>query len=161
MAPHPWLPYLATCGIDSDGKVWEPGEEITFDPLKADKLTRDNKDNSHHDEGEVHARYVPSSLRASFLRCVLQISMTALWNFLAMLRSRGGTGNGNIISQLFGSDSSNEDDSREFYTSELPAAYPAFAEDEDIVAADMELVELANQTRERGAFCNHSAHEYS
>jgi WD repeat-containing protein 42A len=29
VAPHPHLPYLATCGIDSDGKVWEPGSEYT------------------------------------------------------------------------------------------------------------------------------------
>ncbi len=52
MAPHPWLPYLATCGIDSDGKIWEPGEQITFDEPKARSVIHDNK--SHrHDDGEV------------------------------------------------------------------------------------------------------------
>ena len=53
VAPHPWLPYLATCGIDSDGKVWEPGEEVTYDPRKAETLATDNRANARHDEGEV------------------------------------------------------------------------------------------------------------
>ena len=35
--------------------------------------------------------------------------MTALWNFLAMLRARSGTP-GADITQFFGSDSSNEED---------------------------------------------------
>jgi len=82
--------------------------------------------------------------------------MTALWNFLAMLRARSGTP-GADITQFFGSDSSNEEDEpREllflkilFLLSCPPYTLLHFLEDE-ATAAEMREVELSDQTRERG-----------
>ncbi len=79
VAPHPHLPYLATCGIDSDGKVsaspvldllrtkcprasthfgglceqvWEPGSEYTFNPEKAERVVGRNVGSDAEDDGD-------------------------------------------------------------------------------------------------------------
>ena len=68
VAPHPYLPWLATCGIDNDGKVWVPGKNYSFDPDKARKQIEENRgQGDSDDEG---------------------ISLVSLWNLMAMLRRR-------------------------------------------------------------------------
>lgn len=39
LQPHPFLPYLATSGIDYDVKLWAPlAEDASFDPETAEKV---------------------------------------------------------------------------------------------------------------------------
>jgi WD repeat-containing protein 42A len=43
VAPHPVLPVLATCGIDSDGKIFEVGDKSTYNAKYAKKaMDRNN-----------------------------------------------------------------------------------------------------------------------
>eukprot|EP01118_Nematostelium_gracile_P007330 TRINITY_DN2382_c0_g1_i1.p1 TRINITY_DN2382_c0_g1~~TRINITY_DN2382_c0_g1_i1.p1 ORF type:complete len:505 (+),score=119.11 TRINITY_DN2382_c0_g1_i1:48-1562(+) len=52
VAPHPVLPLLATCGIDSTGKIIEAGEEVTFTEKYAEDVTKDNTQSSSSRFGE-------------------------------------------------------------------------------------------------------------
>eukprot|EP01117_Protostelium_nocturnum_P006555 TRINITY_DN2361_c0_g1_i1.p1 TRINITY_DN2361_c0_g1~~TRINITY_DN2361_c0_g1_i1.p1 ORF type:complete len:663 (+),score=193.88 TRINITY_DN2361_c0_g1_i1:64-2052(+) len=53
LAPHPFLPHLAVCGIDSYAKILEPSSETpTFDPLRAKDTMNRNINDSDDDEDD-------------------------------------------------------------------------------------------------------------
>ncbi|KAL6079645.1 DDB1- and CUL4-associated factor 8 [Balamuthia mandrillaris] len=67
VAPHPFFPFLATCGIDSDAKVWHPGAGPTFRSSHAAFILKENQD-------------PPPEFGIG--------SILNLWNLLGLLRNR-------------------------------------------------------------------------
>lgn len=49
VSPHPEdIPILACCGIDSDGKIFEVGEKMTFNAEKAKKILNENQNSFNY-----------------------------------------------------------------------------------------------------------------
>ena len=69
VSPHPSLPILATCGIDSSAKIFEPGEKTTFVPRKAEELVHENEQTGEQSDESVN--------------------LLNLWDLLASLRRNG------------------------------------------------------------------------
>jgi len=70
VAPHPFLPLLATCGIDSEGKVFSPGDKNTFDQKYSETVMKENNEDVPLPEGEP-------------------ISLFQLWDLLTRIRREG------------------------------------------------------------------------
>eukprot|EP01114_Cavostelium_apophysatum_P010368 TRINITY_DN2400_c0_g1_i1.p2 TRINITY_DN2400_c0_g1~~TRINITY_DN2400_c0_g1_i1.p2 ORF type:complete len:692 (-),score=192.97 TRINITY_DN2400_c0_g1_i1:2965-5040(-) len=87
VAPHPSLPIIATCGIDSSAKIFELSDKVTFEPKAAQKVIKSNT--SVHSEPAGHT-----------------ISILQLWDLLAQLREGGHVN----LSDLVGDEESEEDD---------------------------------------------------
>src|SRR5690606_31489410 len=129
VAPHPSLPLLATCGIDSDGKVWGPGEdESTFDEQKAQEVLTANKRIA---EAEAAGGYEGG------------ISLLNLWNFLQMLRAREER------SGSRGEDPDSEEEEGE-ERMDVSVDHEEMDEDDLRYQRDMERIEEANSIRARG-----------
>eukprot|EP01089_Gocevia_fonbrunei_P020458 TRINITY_DN7640_c0_g1_i1.p1 TRINITY_DN7640_c0_g1~~TRINITY_DN7640_c0_g1_i1.p1 ORF type:complete len:679 (-),score=136.31 TRINITY_DN7640_c0_g1_i1:4-2040(-) len=73
VAPHPsGEPRFGTCGIDSEGKIWGPGDVVTFDKEKL------KKSKERRNQSDIDPDYFDGD----------EISILNLWNFLSMMRRR-------------------------------------------------------------------------
>jgi len=70
VAPHPFLPILATCGIDSDGKIFDIGSEKTYLQEEQDPVKETNESDSEPDDS---------------------INILQLWEIINALKRRSNT----------------------------------------------------------------------
>jgi len=91
VVPHPHLPIIASCGIDSEGKIFDVGTDLTYSEEKAKIITENNK-----------VPRVPGLQRG-------QISLQHLWNLLSRMRR----GEEDLEIADFGMDNDEESDTTE------------------------------------------------